>query len=167
MRIFFAAWPPRATAHALGAWAREAERETGGKATAADKIHLTLAFLGEADPRRAANAARRVQGARHALPIEQAQYWPHNKIVWVGPREAPAVLTRLVEQLRLELYKAEFILERRPFAAHISLLRNARAPRTLPALPRLAWPVDEFVLVRSSISQKGSSYEIIERFALA
>ena len=165
MRIFFAVWPPAATAGALAHWARQAQRLTGGKMTAEEKIHLTLAFLGDADPQKAMAAARRVAATAHALPIEQARYWRENNIVWAGPRETPAALKALFDALSLQLSRAEFILERRPFAAHITLIRKARRAK-LPPLPAVDWPVNEFLLVRSSLSSQGSTYEPLERFAL-
>lgn len=166
MRLFFALWPPAGTAHALAQWSHEVARDTGGTAAAGEKIHLTLAFLGEADPARAFNVARRVQGARHALPIDHAHYWKHNKIVWVGPQAMPAPLAALVGQLHGALKDHGFVLEERPFAAHITLLRKARPPKALPPLPKLEWPVNEMLLVRSRTSPKGSTYEPIERFPL-
>ncbi|OGA79877.1 MAG: 2'-5' RNA ligase [Betaproteobacteria bacterium RIFCSPLOWO2_12_FULL_65_14] len=162
MRLFFALWPPPEAARALADWARSLE----GRAIPAQKIHLTLAFLGEAAPEKAGAAGRRVQGRAHGLPIEVAKYWKHNKIVWAGPRETPARMKAMVEALHFELFRAEYILERRPFAAHVTLVRNARPPRSLPALPEVDWPVQEFVLVRSSVDSKGSTYQILERFPL-
>jgi 2'-5' RNA ligase len=166
MRIFFALWPPVETAHALAEWAHEAQRHTGGRATNEEKIHLTLAFLGEADPQKATRAAQRVTAIRHTLPIEQARYWRENHIVWAGPRETPAPLQALFDRLSMELYREELILERRPFAAHVTLIRKARAAKSLPPLPAVDWPVREILLVRSSLSSKGSTYEPLERFAL-
>jgi 2'-5' RNA ligase len=162
VRLFFAAWPPAEAAAALARWARQLE----GRPVPAEKIHLTLAFLGAAQPDKAAAAARRVQGRPHALPIEAAKYWRHNQIVWAGPRETPAALAALVDSLHFELYRAEFILERRPFAAHVTLLRKAPKPAALPPLPAVEWPVRELALVGSSVSAKGSTYEIVERFPL-
>jgi RNA 2',3'-cyclic 3'-phosphodiesterase len=160
-RYFFAVWPPAATAVALERWAKELE----GHVTAAAKIHLTLAFLGAVAPEKAIGAARRVRASAHALPVERAQYWKHNKIVWAGPHETPSGLKALVEALHLELSRAKYILEQRPFAAHITLLRSAPPPpRELPPLPRVEWPVSEFTLVRSANSAKGSVYEAVERF---
>jgi len=163
VRLFFAAWPPAQTAVALHAWAEDLE----GRAVSQENIHLTLAFLGEGDPAKAMAAAKRVRGVRHELPIEQARFWKKNQIVWAGPREMPPALDSLVKSLHLALYRAEFILERRPFAAHVTLLRKAREPAALPPLPRVAWPVDEFVLVGSRISSRGSTYEPVERFPLS
>lgn len=114
-------------------------------------------------------AARAVRSPAHKLRIEHAAYWPHNRILWVGPRRTPAPMARLARALGKALRHAEFVLERRPFAAHVSLIRKARAPRapcTLPPLPKIDWPVDEFVLVRSLLSRDGSQYAVLERFPL-
>ncbi|MDH4096418.1 MAG: RNA 2',3'-cyclic phosphodiesterase, partial [Betaproteobacteria bacterium] len=120
-----------------------------------DRIHLTLAFLGDADPdeARATAAAVRLPGC--AFAIEQARYWVHNRIVWVGPAETPAELSAL----------AEVLGEERGFAAHVTLLRKAR-PAALPPVPALEWPVPEFVLVGSRLSAEGPSYEVLGRYAL-
>jgi RNA 2',3'-cyclic 3'-phosphodiesterase len=166
VRLFFALWPPAKTAHALARWTHEVAHDSGGAPTPSDSIHLTLAFLGEADPGKAYNAAQRVQGARHALPIDQAQYWKHNKIVWVGPQATPASLAALVNQLHGSLREHGFVLEDRPFAAHVTLLRKAKPPKSLPPLPSVEWPVHEMLLVRSRTSPKGSTYEPVERFPL-
>jgi 2'-5' RNA ligase len=167
MRIFFAIWPPAGTARALAQWARQTQEKTGGKTTPEEKIHLTLAFLGESDPERAIAAAKRVKAKAHQLPIEQARYWRENNIVWAGPRETPPPLKALFDSLSVELQREEFILERRPFAAHVTLIRKARASKSLPPLPALDWPVDEFVLVRSSLTSAGSTYDVLDQFPLA
>lgn len=170
LRLFFAAWPPAQAARALARWARDAERATAGRVTRAETIHLTLAFIGEVAAERAAQAieaARSVRGRAHRLPIEQARYWRHNRIVWVGPNETPAPLAALAADLKSALGQAGFAPEERAFAAHITLIRKAREPRALPPLPEVDWRVDEFVLVRSALSNEGSSYETVERFPLA
>lgn len=163
MRLFFAIWPPAQVARMLAHWSELAGRATGGRRTAEGNIHLTLAFLGEADPARAIAAARRVRGEAHRLPLEQARHV--NRMVWVAPRETPPALAALHDKLSMELYREEFILERRPFAAHVTLVRDARRGE-LPALPEVDWPVGEFVLMRSSLSSRGARYEPIERFTL-
>ncbi len=170
MRLFFALWPPREAAGALHEWAMKASRLTGGRVTRAETIHLTLAFLGEIEESRISSLKRIGQasvGKAHVLPIEQARWWAHNRIVWVGPNETPAPLAALAAELKCSLAQAGFELEARAFAAHVTLIRKAREPRAaLPGLAPLDWPVDEFVLVRSALSREGSRYEVLERFAL-
>jgi 2'-5' RNA ligase len=169
MRLFFAVWPPRETAHALHQWAGRAQGACGGRVTRTDRIHLTLAFLGEIDSGRrqdAIRAARAVRGDRHVLPLDEARYQPRNRIVWASPRETPAALCDLAGRLAAALRGSGFALEVRPFAAHVTLIRKARGASQLPPLPAVEWPVREFVLVRSQLSADGSRYETLERFAL-
>ena len=169
MRLFFALWPPARAASALHEWASQASRLAGGRVTRAETIHLTLAFLGEVDEEKlpsVVRAGRSTVGTAHSLPIEQARYWKHNRIVWVGPNETPGPLADLAADLKSSLEAERFKLESRAFQAHITLIRKAHEPRALPPLPPIDWPVDEFVLVRSVLSREGSSYDTIERFAL-
>lgn len=159
MRLFFAIWPPPQTAAALEQWARGCE----GRVVPAANIHLTLAFLGEADPAPAQSAARRVRGRAHELPLEQARYWKHNRIVWAGPQETPPDLAELVSQLHFHLGTEKFVLEKRPFAAHVTLLRDASPPKAPARLPQVGWPVREFALVSSSRGK----YQDVARFTLS
>ena len=167
MRLFFALWPPAETARALGEWANEVRSVIGGRATAPETIHLTLAFLGEAEPPRAVAAARRVHGKCFSLAVDTARYWRHNRIVWAGPGALPGPLKQLAGDLRRELLREDFVLEEREFAAHVTLVRKAGPPEFLPPLPRLDWPVQEFVLVRSVNSGGASRYETFQRWPLA
>jgi len=156
MRLFFASWPPEETARALAAWAEEARRGCGGRVTRQDMIHLTLAFLGEADPGEAGKAAEAVRLPECVFAIEQARFWAHNRIVWVGPSVTPTELERLAQGLG----------ETRAYAAHVTLIRKAREPERLPPVPAVEWPVREFALVGSRLAPEGASYEVLGRYAL-
>ena len=158
MSLFFALWPPPETARALAQWAKSIE----GRTTAEAKIHLTLAFLGNADAGRASAAAASVRGRAFELAVDQARFWKHNRIVWAGPAEMPDRLAALVDQLHAALRQAGFVLEDRPFAAHVTLVRKAGAPAAFPPLPAVEWPVAEFLLCRSA----GGRYDTLERFPL-
>lgn len=166
MRLFFACWPPVETAQALGRWAAEVRNESGGKVTAVKNIHLTVAFLGDAEPDGAIAAAKRVKGRRHELPIDAARYVKRNQMVWVGSTVVPEPLLALASDLHASLRSAGFSLEDRPFTAHVTLIRKARRPTSIPPLPGVAWPVDELLLVSSRTSPEGSTYQPVERFPL-
>lgn len=156
MRLFFASWPPAAVAGALARWAEDARRDCGGRATPVERIHLTLAFLGEADAEAAKRLAQTIRLPRCGFLLERSRYWAHNRIVWVGPAETPPALAALAAALG----------ERDRFAAHVTLVRKARIPRALPALPAMDWPVDEFTLVSSVPGPAGPAYEVLGRYAL-
>ena len=162
MRLFFALWPPVDTARLLAQWAGEVQHGSGGRATAGETIHLTLAFLGEAQPAGAIQAASEVKGKKFEMKIDTAKYWKHNRIVWVGPGQMPAALESLVKDLHLNLKDEGFVLEDRPFAAHITLIRKANPPRSIPPLPKVEWPATEFALVRSA----DGKYQTVQRFPL-
>ena len=167
MRLFFALWPPREAAEALHAWALEARRATGGRATRAESIHLTLAFLGEIEEHRLAELrSLSAGGERHVLPIEQARHWARNRIVWAGPNEIPDRLRALAGNLAARLAERCFAIETRPFAAHVTLIRKTRGPGELSKLPEVDWPVREYLLVRSELSAEGPRYDVVERFPL-
>jgi RNA 2',3'-cyclic 3'-phosphodiesterase len=156
MRLFFAAWPPAEAGRALQSWAREAQRACAGRATRGDRIHLTLSFLGEADPDAARATARSVRLPATSFTLGQAGYWAHNRIVWAGPADTPPALAALARALG----------ETREFRAHVTLIRDARPPRALPPLPALEWPVAEFLLVSSTPGPRGPDYEVLGRYAL-
>ena len=167
MRLFFALWPPRQVAEALHDWALRACGATSGRATHAGAIHLTLAFLGEVEERLVPELSSISAGGEcHSLPIEQARHWARTRIVWVGPNETPAPLRVLVEQLASQLAERNFTIEKRPFAAHVTLLRKARRPAELPELPQVDWAVQEFLLVRSRLSAAGPRYDVLKRYRL-
>ena len=151
----------------MHAWALEAQRSTGGRVLRTESIHLTLAFLGEVDEARIAELkGLSVKSARHELPVEQARHWSRNQIVWVGPSEIPDALSALAGNLNETLLAKGFRIEKREFAAHVTLIRKARKRIPLPSLPAVSWPVNEFLLVRSQLSPDGSRYEIVTRFPL-
>lgn len=156
MRLFFACWPPAGVAQALAHWAGEVGKACGGRTTRQERIHLTLSFLGDADPVAARGLARSVRGPAASFALERSRYWAHNRIVWVGPAQTPPALAQLARSLG----------EEREFRAHVTLIRDARAPQALPPPPALAWPVREFVLVSSTLGPEGPSYELLERYAL-
>ena len=167
MRLFFALWPPPATASALEAWAHEVRRQTGGRVIPAPNLHLTLAFLGEAERRLAEAAARGIVGTAHDLPLDEARHVKRNQMVWAQPRAVPMPLARLADDLRRALAAAGFTLEARAFSAHVTLIRKARAPGILAGLPPVRWPVEAFSLVASSTARDGARYERLETFTLA
>lgn len=156
MRLFYASWPPATVAGALARWAEDARQDCGGRATPVERIHLTLAFLGEADAEAAKRLAQTIRLPRCGFLLERSRYWAHNRIVWVGPAETPPALAALAAALG----------ERGRFAAHITLIRKARPPRGLPPLPALNWPVEEFRLVNSALGREGPDYEVLGRYAL-
>jgi 2'-5' RNA ligase len=168
-RVFFALWPAPVARDGLAKWAHEAQCECGGRATPAGKIHLTLVFLGNVERDRLEqlkSAAAEIGGERFELTLDQAGYWRHNRIVWAGAAAVPPALTSLVSALEERLQAFGYSFDRRPYAAHVTLLRNVRRSASLAPQP-VRWPVSEFTLVESTAADRGSRYEIIGHWPLA
>jgi 2'-5' RNA ligase len=167
VRLFFALWPAEALAVDLAALASRLQPVCGGRPMRAETLHLTLAFLGELPVEREADAC--AAAAEVSLPafefrLDQIGYWRHNGVVWTAVRSA--ALDHLAADLGARLRAAGFVLERRPFAAHVTLLRRAeRAPDEAVPIIAAAWPVTEFLLVRSP-GAAGGGYRPVGRWVL-
>ena len=167
LRLFFALWPDDATRLALAEWCRRIHRVANGRPTRAETIHQTLAFLGDCEPARLAEvetAAGRVPPRRFELVLDRAGLWNHNRIAWAGASAVPGELDALVAELRTVLVEARFVVDRKPFVPHITLVRKARPGAALPALEPIHWQVAGFALVRSVLRPDGSDYAIQRRW---
>lgn len=168
-RLFFALWPDAATRDALDRTGKRLHRRWGGRRMRADTLHLTLAFLGDT-PVAARDALLPMIDAIRAEPFEllldRVGYWPHNRIGWLGCSVPAAPLADLAERLRRALRESGAAFDARPFAPHVTLLRNAPGGPA-PACAPVRWRVDDFVLAASRTDAGGARYEIAGRWPLA
>lgn len=172
-RYFFAVWPDEAAAKALHRVAREARKACGGRLMKQESLHLTLAFLGSL-PSERVEEAMRVADTIAAAPfapfapfdisLDHVAYWRHNRILWAGGNIPP--LTALAGTLTQGLREAGFQLDARPFAAHMTLLRDARCDDAPDQPAPVVWRASEFVLAESRTSPEGSQYEIVGHWPL-
>ena len=168
-RMFFALWPSPRVARSLAAQARALASQAGGRVTRTDSIHLTLAFLGDIALDRVEQLLALpadVTSAPFELHLDRLGVWPRNGIGWAAPSGAPDALVELQARLANWLEQAGFRVEARAFVPHVTLVRKATHAVPDLAMPSIAWPVDEFVLVRSNLSATTSRYEMPGRFAL-
>jgi len=172
-RVFFALWPPPEVARQLSAVADAFAKSAGGRATRQETIHLTLAFIGDVPLDRLPDllrAARKVRAEAFDLTLDQFGLWRHNRIFWAGCSVLPPALAELSVALVAELLSAGFNVAnaRRSFTPHITLVRKVMAlDAALPRCAPLAWRGEKFVLVRSTLSAGGSSYQTLAEFPLA
>ncbi len=140
----------------------------GGRPTRVETLHLTVAFLGSIDRlAEIEDAAKEVASRRVALLLDHAGFWRHNRIVWAGTSLVPAGIEQLALDLRQALARHGIGFDSKPFATHVTLLRDAQEPRPMPALEPIHWEVDGFVLVRSQPRAGRSGYEPLSAWSAA
>ena len=172
-RVFFALWPPPEVARQLSAVADAFAKSAGGRATRQETIHLTLAFIGDVPLERLPDlqrAARKVRAEAFDLTLDQFGLWRHNRIFWAGCSVLPPALAELSAAHVAELQAAGFSVANagRSFTPHVTLVRKVMAlDAALPQCAPLAWRGEKFVLVRSTLSAGGSSYQTLAEFPLA
>jgi 2'-5' RNA ligase len=167
MRFFLALWPGERERRALAQVAQSLAELASGKAVPPEKIHLTLAFLGEIAPERMASvreAAGEIRGKSFELVLDGVGSFRKARVAWAGSSVLPAGLARLQADLEARLRAREFTLDERPFAAHVTLVRKIAHPVPAAPMPPIRWSADAFVLVRSETGT--GRYSIVESWSL-
>jgi 2'-5' RNA ligase len=169
-RLFFALWPDGRVRSRLEQAGKKLHAACGGRITRAETLHLTLVFLGDVEVSKIGalqSVAAEVRAPAFVMLLTRFGWWRHNRVAWAAPENAVPALAQLVDELQAVLQQAEFKLDRRPYAPHLTLLRKARCDRAeLPPLAPVEWAVDDFVLVRSVTTTEGAAYEILGRWPL-
>src|SRR5262245_31997441 len=165
-RVFFALWPDDATRAAISRATREAVRVSGGRPIAKERLHVTLAFLGEL-------TAAGLDVARDVPPIPVGPFeltldavgvWPESKILWLAPSTLPDALGELEARLWTGLIERGFRGEDRVYRPHVTLARRARPVDS--AVEPIQFSVRDLALVESFPDGRNVHYEVLERWAL-
>ncbi len=168
-RVFFALWPGAALRRELHAEAGQLVRECGGRAVAPGNIHLTLVFAGSIERDRVAtlaSAAAAVRAHRFEFDVDRVGYWRASRVAWAGPSHAPPGLTGLYAQIGAALRQAGIAFDERPYAPHITLVRNARRAPARRAAPALHWVAADFALIESAPVAGRSAYRVVSSWPL-
>jgi 2'-5' RNA ligase len=161
--LFFALWPDEGVRARLARWTSELHAVCGGRPTRPENLHVTLAFLGSVEEARAAEierVANEVAPRAISLVLDEPGYWKHNRIAWAGASVVPPGIESMVSELRSALARSHIGFDTKGFVSHVTLLRDAREPKAMPALEPIEWRLDGFALVQSVTSPRGSRYEI-------
>ena len=168
LRLFFALWPDDETRDALFRTGKWLHKHWGGRLMRRDTLHITLAFLGSTPAEQLdvlIACADSVQASAFELNLDQAGYWRHNRIGWLGVTETPPQHLELVVALNRALLAAGFPVDTRPHVPHVTLLRKSIGGE-VPACEPVRWPIGDFVLVKSITESDGAHYEVIRRWPL-
>jgi len=166
-RLFIALWPDAALRRQLIEVTGDAADLCGGRAVPPENYHVTLSFLGD-QPAVAVEALSaaldRVQVPAFTLTLNHYDCWPEPGIFWFGPDDWPDTCRLLVTRIDRVLDALDIRVDKKELKPHITLARKVTVLPELPAPAAVDWPVHDFVLVASTVTQQGSEYSIIRRF---
>lgn len=185
MRTFLAVVPPIRTAVSIHeAYMPMRDAWEGVRWVPPGQYHVTLAFLGEHPEPAVAEAAGEFKGVLDGFSRFHLAFAGEGRF---GSPSSPRVLLlktgRGNEQLHRMLNALRPVLERfsmwedRPYRPHLSLGRcrrrgvrgpegGALLPEGMKSPPIGSFPVDDVVLYRSELSEKGPEYTVLRNWPL-
>jgi 2'-5' RNA ligase len=165
-RVFFALWPDDAARAAISRATRAAVSLSGGRPIAKERLHMTVAFLGEltAAGLDVARAVPPIAVGAFDLRLDAVGVWPESKALWLAPTAPPAALMELEARLSAALVERGFRAEDRVYRPHVTLARRARP--VMAAVEPVVFRVAELALVESFPEGRNVHYEVLERWPL-
>jgi 2'-5' RNA ligase len=165
MRCFVALWPDDEVRRQLDAVIdKVAPRWPGARRMRAENLHLTLAFIGELPSPRAHELAGRLAHLdTHEFPdgtwvLNQLGVFARARVLWAGGAPSQA-LDRYAGATRELLTRMSIPFDSKPFAAHVTLLRDLPAREQAPATGfSISWPLTPPRVVESVPSERGGRY---------
>jgi 2'-5' RNA ligase len=161
-RLFVAVWPPEAIVEHLTSLHRKDQR--GVRFVRPENWHVTLRFLGDAEPARLVAALDGIELAPTTARIGPAVDVLSDRALILPVQGLDAVAAE-VERRTAHIGEPP----RKRFVGHLTvarLQRHATMPRALGALVDAEFEVDEIALVQSRLDPQGARYETLETWPL-
>ncbi|WP_165474816.1 RNA 2',3'-cyclic phosphodiesterase [Legionella nagasakiensis] len=168
-RYFFALYPDEKTAAALYKRGQEIIAEATCSAVAIKNLHITLAYLGSLHPdflQAVKRMAAQIKSPAFKLKINEAGCWLKAKVCWLGMEKKPIELAQLLNHLTHGLITVGFKPDRSSYLPHVTIARKWLQPVETRSIPSLSWFINDFYLLKSTITSGPGQYEIIERWPL-
>lgn len=167
MRCFVASWPDSPTRQRLTALSDDVRaRIDHRRATRADDLHLTLAFIGNLDDATAYRVADAIASLRFrpfAWQLDALGFFAQAGVVWAGTVKQPGKpLAALADRVRCVLDQFDLCYDRRPLTPHVTILRGVKRFNPEP-LATIKWRIDSIALYRSSPAGQASHYTRVLR----
>ena len=164
LRLFLALWPSQPAHQALLAHAGAWSWPPSARRTPAERLHVTLHFLGDVAGERlpALRQGLAVPWPGCAMALERAQLWPGG-IAVLEAVTVPPPLAALHAALGERLQGLGLAVDERRYRPHVTLARKAFAAQPPPRFAAVRWQASPaYALVRSLPGGRG--YENLQFF---
>ena len=164
MRLFLALWPDAGTRAAISAWQEAWSWPPAAALVAAERLHLTLHFIGNVPREQLPRivSGLKVEFEAFQFRLDRAEVWP-NSVAVLQPQQTPREMTQLHRKLADALRELELPVESRPFRPHVTLARRARAAAPPARNAGVHWHANGGYVLAQSLPG-GAGYEILDRF---
>lgn len=161
-RLFLALWPDPAVRRLLTEGRDAWTWPKGAAPVHADKLHVTLHFLGGLPGERLPELLEgfAVAFEPFRLDLTRAALW-HNGIAVLEPDVTPPGLAALHARLSDALLALGLQPEARRYRPHVTMARRAGSAAAPQAPPPVSWDVRGYALVES----KGGLYTVLRHYA--
>lgn len=161
-RLFLALWPEPDVRHLLTEWRDAWSWRAGAAPVHADKLHVTLHFLGGLPSERLPELLDgfAVPFEPFRLDLTRAALW-HNGIAVLEPDPTPPGLAALHARLSEALLALGLQPEARSYRPHVTMARRATGSTVPREGPPVLWDVRGYALVES----RNGVYTVLRDYA--
>lgn len=162
-RLFVCLWPPDEAVSALEELHRK--DQVGARFVRPENWHVTLRFLGDADPNDVAASLDRTEFALTTIELGPSVDVGDGRILFVPATGADALAAEIVRVTR-DLGDEPI---RSHFRGHITIARlkkRANMPRALGTLISATWSPNEVALVESNLRPDGPRYDTLATWSI-
>ncbi|MGL6314862.1 RNA 2',3'-cyclic phosphodiesterase [Vibrio sp. WXL103] len=167
MRLFYALTFSGETKQMITQYQQRLKHQgIGGNYTALDKLHITLAFIGQTTPHQTSQLIDNLHLMRPfslSLVIDHFGVFHHKRapLIWLGTQPNLA-LKQFQHELCQTLAKQHFPVGQHQYIAHITLVRRATSVPSNLSLIAQTLPVESVALMESLPTEGRITYRIIE-----
>ncbi len=169
-RLFFAVVLASEQQQQLIQLAKSIRLASGEKITVADRMHLTLRYIGPVEQsilQCLIDEASQLQASAFSLRLNITGYWKKPRVTWVGTDRLDENLEQLVNALEKLCQACGVAAETRTYVPHITILRKSVRHAAGVLHEEIVCPVEKFVLIESISIPGGVEYHQVDDWLLS
>lgn len=163
-RLFLGLFPDEPVRRDLAAWRDAWKWPRSATPVRTERLHLTLHFIGDVERERVPELAQALREPFDHVEMRfgRAVLWPHGVAVLEPDQLAPG-LADLHAALAGILDAHCLPVDARPYRPHVTMARRAVGALAPSDGPAIAWPLDRYALMESTVGADGG-YTLVEEY---